>query len=117
MLRSPTVGRQSANSPPTVGGKISHKMANDSRPTVGFLSANSWPRVGQQFLGELFFTFSTLASAVKRMYVLVVMNSLYMYFFSGMCICRYLCIMVKFYSISPVQFAVHHERKLCSYIV
>ena len=42
MLRSPTVGQQSPHSRPTVDGKASHKMANDSLPTVGQQSADSF---------------------------------------------------------------------------
>ena len=73
MFRSPTVGRQSANSRPTVDGKISRK----AQITVGQLLVFCQATV---FWGSCF---STLASAVKRMHVLVVMNSLYMYFFTG----------------------------------
>ena len=62
MLRSPTVGQQSPHSRPTVDGKTSHKTANDSLPTVGQQSADS-------FWGAVLH--STLASAVKRMHVLV----------------------------------------------
>ena len=63
MLRSPTVGQQSPHSRPTVDGKLHIRQ----QMTVYQLWANSQLTV----FGELFFTFSTLASAVKRMHVLV----------------------------------------------